>query len=70
MTTKSPDGWSLGSSMNIDYIREKTVGRPNLTCHGGEFMSQEQEDKEDLDAYRERIRRIIEEDRDILDELA
>ena len=33
-------------------------------------MSQEQEDKEDREAYRERIRRIIEEDREILDELA
>lgn len=33
-------------------------------------MSQEQEDEEDLEAYRERIRRIIDENRDVLDELA
>lgn len=33
-------------------------------------MSQEQERREDLDEYRERIRRIIDENRDILDELA
>ena len=33
-------------------------------------MSQEQERREDLDEYRERVRRIIDENRDILDELA
>jgi len=33
-------------------------------------MSQEQEDEEDLDEYRKRIRRIIDENRDVLDELA
>ena len=32
-------------------------------------MSQEQE-KKDLDEHRERIKKIIEEDREILDELA
>jgi len=33
-------------------------------------MSQEQEDEEDIDAYRKRIRRLIDENRDVLDELA
>lgn len=33
-------------------------------------MSREQEDEEHLDEYRKRIRKIIDEDRDILDELA
>ena len=33
-------------------------------------MSQEQEDEEHLEAYRERIRRLIDENREILDELA
>ena len=32
-------------------------------------MNQEQEDK-DLDEHRERVKKIIEEDREILDELA
>lgn len=33
-------------------------------------MSQEQLDDDDLDDHRERVRKIIEEDRELLDELA
>ena len=64
----------VGSNQEIstrtDFIRENPVTRPNTTCHGGEIMSQEQEDEEHLEAYRERIRRLIDENRDVLDELA
>lgn len=33
-------------------------------------MSQEHEDEEHIEAHRERIRRLIDENRDVLDELA
>jgi len=33
-------------------------------------MSQEHREKDDLEAHREQVRELIEEDRDILDDLA
>ena len=56
-----------------DSTHDKTATRSNTTLRGCEITSQEREDREveeDREAYRERIRRIIEEDCDILDELA
>lgn len=56
--------------MRIDSTHDKLVTRPNTEYSGSKHMSQEQEDKEVLDDHLERIRRIIDEDREILDELA
>lgn len=56
--------------MRTGSTRENPVTRPNTVYYGDTNMSQEQESPEDLEEHRERIRKIIDEDRDILDELA
>lgn len=56
--------------MKTGSTHENWVTRPNTVYHGDSNVSQEQEGPEDLKEHRERIRKIIDEDRDILDELA
>lgn len=56
--------------MRTASVLDDPVTRPNTASVNIQHMSQETEGKEDLEAHRERIRKIIDADRDILDELA
>ena len=65
-----PDGSKKAISTRNVCTHEKPCTRINIAWRGSEHMSQEQADEDALEEHRERIRRVIDEDRDILDELA
>lgn len=56
--------------MRTGSTRERSVTMPITVYYGATNMSQEQDRRDDVEEHRERIRRIIDENRDILDELA